>query len=400
MDAADNLIYNPGTRELVQNDSQWHPGFPTLDSVPGTLPTGTVAPALLQTAVQAPLATIADQDLLAEDEAEVEDETDEDMDEIDDIDDDFDEDAVDDAEDTLLTAYAEAFANQPTLQPYVPDQHPYLPEVEYSMSDDQLSSEAEASDLPDLEEVLEPHETDQQTVDGSECYTIMPLNVLILYTAAEEDNTEVQSSALQEERNRRSTTTHPKTPFPFAKLPFNLLQTDQSDICLFLDIPYNTDPKSITTPSSRIPSSQVFCRQALNQKLAPGFAYLAQLERLNMMAQIPDLGLVLIGNQVGRVGVLTMTRCQAQCQSGFKIEAILPFKNEEDRGLRPTKPLMGMAVGPVQGMERALPGASPRLWGEGEREARRFRLLMMYCDHTVLSYEISRPEGGEDVLVV
>lgn len=231
-------------------------------------------------------------------------------------------------------------------------------------------------------------------------YTIMPLNVLILYTAAEEDNTEVQSSAPQEERNRCSTTTHPKTPFPFAKLPFNLLQTDQSDICLFLDIPYNTDPKSITTPSSRIPSSQVFCRQALNQKLAPGFAYLAQLERLNMMAQIPDLGIVLIGNQVGRVGVLTMTRCQAQCQSGFKIEAILPFKNEEDRGLRPTKPLMGMAVGPVQGMERALPGASPRLWGEGEREARRFRLLMMYCDHTVLSYEISRPEGGEDVLVV
>ena len=169
VDAADNLIYNPGARELVQNNSQWHPGFPTLDSVPGTLPTGTVAPALLQTAVQAPLATIADQDLLAEDEAEVEDETYEDMDEIDDIGDDFDEDAVDDAEDTLLTTYAEAFANQPTLQPYAPDQHPYLPQVEYSMSDDQLSSEAENSDLPDLEEVLEPHETDQQTVDGSEC---------------------------------------------------------------------------------------------------------------------------------------------------------------------------------------------------------------------------------------
>ena len=104
-----------------------------------------------------------------------------------------------------------------------------------------------------------------------------------------------------------------------------------------------------------------------------------------MLFQIPELGLVLIGNQVGRVGILSMTRWEEQKQSGYRIEAILPLKEEEERGIRPRKALLGMAVGPVQGMERK--GAS------------RWRLLMYYCDHTILSYEISRPEE-QGVLVV
>lgn len=158
--------------------------------MPGPLPTSTVPPAL-QTAVQAPLATIADQNHLAETEAEMEDETSENMedetsesmDAISDIDDEFDDDAVDDAEDILPVGSAEALANQPALQsyapdqhlylpplqPYAPDQHHYLPGFEYLRSDDLPALEAADSDLPDLEDVLEPHETDQQIVDGSEC---------------------------------------------------------------------------------------------------------------------------------------------------------------------------------------------------------------------------------------
>lgn len=168
MTEGDTLIDNSETGDLVQNNSQLHPGFPTSGSAPGTPPTGTVSPAL-QTAVQAPPAATADQGFSDEDEAEVESMMDDAMDMINHIVDIFDEDAVDDAEDTALTAYAEASANQPTLQPYETDQHPYLPEVQYSLSDDLLSSETEDSGLPDLEEVLEPHETDQQTVDSSEC---------------------------------------------------------------------------------------------------------------------------------------------------------------------------------------------------------------------------------------
>lgn len=233
-------------------------------------------------------------------------------------------------------------------------------------------------------------------------YNTMPLNALIiLYTAAEEDYTEVLTPALEKEVNRLSTITQPEIPFMSAKLPFNVLQTDEENISLFRDISYNTDPKSKTTiPSPDIHLTQIVCAKGLNQKNDSPFAQLQDLERLNMMAQIPELGIVLIGNQAGRVGVLTMTRWEAQRQSGLKIEAILPFKDEEDKGVRPMEPLMGMAVGPVQGMERALPGASPRVSGGQKWEGRRFRLLMMYCDDTVLSYEISRPEGGEDVFVV
>ena len=53
---------------------------------------------------------------------------------------------------------------------------------------------------------------------------------------------------------------------------------------------------------------------------------------------------------------------------------------------------MGMAVGPIQGHETPLPGQSPKMMAE---RPRRFRLLMTYCDHTILSYEISRPEDGD-----
>ena len=116
-----------------------------------------------------------------------------------------------------------------------------------------------------------------------------------------------------------------------------------------------------------------------------------------MIAQVPELGIVVIGNQVGRVGILTMTRWEAQKQSGYKIECILPFNSEEAKGLRPRKPLMGMAVSPIQGQESALPQSSPRM---GARPPRRFRLLMTYCDHTILSYEISRPDEEDDILVV
>ena len=100
---------------------------------------------------------------------------------------------------------------------------------------------------------------------------------------------------------------------------------------------------------------------------------------------------------MGRVGILTMTRWEAQKQSGYKIECILPFNSEEGKGMRPRRPLMGMAVGPIQGQETALQQDSPRM---GTRPRRRFRLLMMYFDHTILSYEISRPEGEEKIIVV
>ncbi len=216
--------------------------------------------------------------------------------------------------------------------------------------------------------------------------------LMFVYVGAEEKSRTL-SPTLKKEKNRSSDTTPAKTSPRFINLPFNVLHTDERDIHLFRDIEYDAWQLEVLPG---LLQRQVLCRRALSQEMPPAYSSLNQLQRLNMIAQIPELGVVVIGNQVGRVGILTMTRWEARKQSGYRIECILPFSSEERKGVRPKRPLMGMAVGPVQGMGSPLPGESPRVGAKGMR---RFRLLMVYCDHTVLSYEISRPEGDENVVV-
>lgn len=204
------------------------------------------------------------------------------------------------------------------------------------------------------------------------------------------------SSADDTDSSEIATSTRTKSP---SRFPFNLLQTGETDICLFRDILYRADHPNCT---------RVCSQQTLHQKLPPGLHHLSHIERLNMIAQIPELGIVLIGNQAGRVGVLTTTYWQATQQAGYKVEHILPFKSQEEKRVRPEEPLMGMAVSPLQGHEyRPDPSsirgmtserASPSGLSERRGSSRRFRLLMMYYDHTVLSYEISRP-SEEEILV-
>ena len=211
------------------------------------------------------------------------------------------------------------------------------------------------------------------------------VSLLIIVSAGAEDDAKIVSSPLEKEMNSEDCSR--------IGLPFNLLQTDVRDISLFRDISFNLSPNEVP---SNVSYSQVVCQNAFDQRVPPGFDHLGQTARLNMIAQIPELGVVVIGNQVGRVGILTMIRWTARKQSGYKIEAILPSRSEEMR-LRPRTPLLGMAVGPVQGQETPLPFESPK---RGAQNPRRFRILMMYCDHTIMGYEIFRPDGEEDIRVV
>jgi len=120
---------------------------------------------------------------------------------------------------------------------------------------------------------------------------------------------------------------------------------------------------------------------------------------MNMIHQIPSLGIVAIASQVGRVALLTMTKLKSHSEHkasllGFRVEHILPFQSQEDRGERPEVPLLGMAVGPMQGhgLGDEHIGVSG-INGAGDNNEgvdRRYRLLMIYYDHTVLSYEIGR----------
>ena len=196
------------------------------------------------------------------------------------------------------------------------------------------------------------------------------------------------------------------TPAP---LPFSLLHTTETDIHLWRNIPPNTNSRSdfkINTTFG-LPS-RVICRKAIQQAIPPNLGLLQQIERLNMVLQIPELGIVAVGNQAGRVGILTMTRGQTCIESGFKIEFILPFYSQEKQGCRPDKALLGIAAGPIQGHEtkpddgsaveyRETTVTKPRI---ATRSSRRFRLMMLYYDHTLLSYELSRGPEGDEILVV
>ena len=179
MDEGSTLIDNSKAGELVENNSQWHPGFSTLGSISGTLSLSVVAPAP-QAVAQA--TAVADSGFPDHDEGETEDEADEDIDEFDDVDDAFDEDALAEetlAEETLaeealaeeeaaqLAAFAlVSSANEPIPQAYPADADSYLSEVEHILSDDSFISDAGDSDTPDLEEMASAPQTDQQMLEG------------------------------------------------------------------------------------------------------------------------------------------------------------------------------------------------------------------------------------------
>jgi hypothetical protein len=106
-------------------------------------------------------------------------------------------------------------------------------------------------------------------------------------------------------------------------------------------------------------------------------------DRLSLQVQIPELGVLVVGSPSGRVGVFSLN------QTGWdhrtlpvyfqRMDWILPFASQEERGERPEVRLVGLAVSPVQGFIGKRDGEMARPW----------RLLLYYIDHTVLSYQLS-----------
>ena len=107
-------------------------------------------------------------------------------------------------------------------------------------------------------------------------------------------------------------------------------------------------------------------------------------ERLIFHLLIAELGLVIVGSQVGRVALVSLTRPEDSFSNHgpvtlFRVDHILPTYTDEVKGLRPAVPLMGIAASPLQGQQK---------------DRKRWRLIMHFYDHSILSYEISR-EGPE-----
>lgn len=145
--------------------------------------------------------------------------------------------------------------------------------------------------------------------------------------------------------------------------------------------------------------TRILCNGVVRQTIPDRLQFLETFDRLNMIHQIPELGVVVVGSAAGRAAILTLTTMKHinPLLSGFRIDWIIPFKSQEDRGVRPEEPLLGIAVSPVQGQgdqgevadeEGAGPDASRRLG------TRKYRIMLVYVGHTILSYEIDRSMTG------
>ncbi|KAK5629932.1 hypothetical protein RRF57_005647 [Xylaria bambusicola] len=110
--------------------------------------------------------------------------------------------------------------------------------------------------------------------------------------------------------------------------------------------------------------------------------------RLAHLLHVPELSLVVAGSMCGRVALITLTRPINQNYSfnrGFKVEAILPQKTDEDRWVRPISPLLGVAIGPIPGQTVG---------------ARRYRIIIQYYDHRILAYEVYRNNSNDELSIL
>lgn len=198
----------------------------------------------------------------------------------------------------------------------------------------------------------------------------------------------------------------------------------RTNSCFVQSIGLIHPPSSAATTTALYP--HILLRRGLQQQFPPNFnQQLRHFDRLNMTHQIPELGVIAIASQIGRVALLTSATIQYsdkyvqshQLRSrsavppplrtcpGFQIAAILPFKSQEHQtrghsGVRPETPLLGFAISPILGSDTSTSrSSSSSVAGEKGRTGR-YRLLMTYYDHTVLSYEISRGESGDELLVL
>ena len=95
--------------------------------------------------------------------------------------------------------------------------------------------------------------------------------------------------------------------------------------------------------------ASVYCSDILSLQWPMYYTTHRTIDRLNMTQYIPELGIVVIATQIGRVAICSLTRKRLKGPYGLRVDWILPFDAQEKSGERPLAPLLGIAVGPVQG---------------------------------------------------
>ncbi|KAG6229993.1 hypothetical protein E4U25_007327 [Claviceps purpurea] len=160
----------------------------------------------------------------------------------------------------------------------------------------------------------------------------------------------------------------------------------------------------------RLPEYGVLCPLALRMgswsggEVRPHFH---DTNRLSMVLHIPELYLIVIGSAIGRVMLITPTRLAHPIEKadgvlhhGLRLEWVLPRKSDEAVFRTRKRPLHGMAVGPVQTdgvMDHGL--GKQRGWAEAAAMPKRYRLMLHYRNHDILTYELSREEQTGKVCI-
>lgn len=169
-----------------------------------------------------------------------------------------------------------------------------------------------------------------------------------------------------------------------------LLRTYEKDIEL----------RSFSPITSRVLPTEfgVICSDALKfgRFRDPGLRrHFHATSRLNMIALAPELSLMAIGSPTGRVVLLTLTRRAVPAERddgtwehGFRVEWVLPTGSDEMEHRKTLRPMHGMAMGPVQVGDEI----GGKVGGVGPAMPRRYRLMLHYRNHDILSYELTREE--------
>ncbi|KAF7514360.1 hypothetical protein GJ744_000130 [Endocarpon pusillum] len=107
----------------------------------------------------------------------------------------------------------------------------------------------------------------------------------------------------------------------------------------------------------------IYCSEPLSFQWPMYHATRPEIDRLNLMQYIPELGIVVIGTQIGRVAVCTLTKKGTKGSFCLRVDWILPFESQEKSRERPLTHLVGIAVGPVQGHHISRPSS---VCGDGD----------------------------------
>jgi hypothetical protein len=115
--------------------------------------------------------------------------------------------------------------------------------------------------------------------------------------------------------------------------------------------------------------------------------------RMNMSLAIPQLSLAIVAQQRGYVALLTLTRLSdRESLAGpivsFRLDAVLPTNEQLAFRANSLNPLLGIAAAPVQAE------------GVTRDTAKRWRLILHFFDHSIMSYELSRDENNANELTV